>query len=400
MRTVSRLASLLPFLFLALLLPVLSAGSQLYTNNFHGADPPTNWTLSNTTLPLEVSGTTFNAQASPGYGYLGITVTTNANEKMIDWTYNPLAAQSWGDYTEQFVFAASDGNTNSALIMGVRAYNPLYNSLYMPDLRYTAANGSAWALQPENMTPSSPVYLTLTAGDVVTMDVTGSTVNAYVNGSLKYTGWISNSGSYASCYQGPIVFGIARTKFGASWFRISDLAVSGSQLTPTPTSTPDFTATPTFTFTATPTVTRSTTCTPTYTRTITATVTKTKTPTPTVTRTVTPNPTSTPVVWETIQSSLVIGPEAYRLVPYSDGNYTSYTLTLRAGTVKPRMLYDADVKSGNTYTASTADYSLMPAAGWSGTKRHAKGIYLRADSAADTVDAVFTKGSKKYPWTK
>ena len=64
------------------------------------------------------------------------------------------------------------------------------------------------------------------------------------------------------------------------------------------------------------------------------------------------------------------------------------------------MLDDADVTAGNTYTASSADYTLMAAAGWTGTRRHAMGIYLRADSASDTVDAVFSKGTQKYPWLK
>jgi len=166
--------------------------------------------------------------------------------------------------------------------------------------------------------------------------------------------------------------------------------------TSTPTSTP--TATPTRTISPTFTVTPTRTATPTFTRTSTAT--KTATPTITVTRTITPTPTNTPLVWQSISSSQIITGSAYTLIPHSDEYYSSYSVTQRAATTKVRMLWDADVASGNTYTASTTDYALMPAAGWTGTRRHKLGIYLRADSGSDTIDAYFQKGKQKFPWLK
>lgn len=168
--------------------------------------------------------------------------------------------------------------------------------------------------------------------------------------------------------------------------------------TPTPTYTP--TITPTASPSNTPTSTRTATPTATSTKTVTSTPTITQTSTATPTRTITVTPTITPIIWHKINTSKVIDTSAYSLITYSDEYYSSYGITQRAGSNKVRMLWDADIAAGNTYNASTANYSLMPAAGWTGTKRHKKGIYLRADAGSDTVDAYFEKGAQKYPWLK
>ena len=393
--------SLAPF-FLPLIFLANVQASNLYTLNFSAAEPPTNWAISDTTNGAAAVSVSFTAQS--GSGYMALTATTGTGDKSAHWVYTPAASNSWGDYTASFQLVQSISDTNTAFDFGVRAYNPYLGSCVYYGFSYNNTGGTAgaWRVTPKGCSSSTPISLTFTAGDIVELSVSGfpATITLAQNGTTKDTETGTSTGGYTSCYEGTILFGLHRTINGVTWARISDLEVIGTQQTATPTNSPTFTATPTFTSTATPTITKTATFTATPSITVTSTSTPTATPTATCTRTITPTYTQTPVVWQTVQTHQLITSSAYTLIPKSDQYYSWYSITERAATNKIRMLDDADVLAGNTYTAATTDYTLMPSYGWPGTRRHAKGIYLEADSGSDTVDAQFFKGTQKYPWVK
>ena len=404
--------SLAPF-FLPLIFLANVQASNLYTLNFSAAEPPTNWAISDTTNGAAAVSVSFTAQS--GTGYMALTATTGTGDKSVHWVYSAVAGKSWGDYTSSFTLVQAISDTNTAFDFGVRAYNPSLGSCSYYGFSYNNTGGAAgaWQVTPKGCASSTPISLTFTAGDIIELSVSGfpATLTLSQNGTTRDTETGTSTSAYASCYAGTILFGLHRTINGVSFARISNLEVIGANyasptstvtytLTPTPTSTltltptPDYSATPTSTYTATPTAT------PTNTKTSTSTKTSTLTATYTSTRTIKPTFTATPVVWQTVQTHQLITSSAYTLIPQSDQYYSWYSITERAAANKIRMLDDADVLAGNTYTAATTDYTLMPAAGWTGTRRHAKGIYLEADSGSDTVDAQFFKGTQKYPWVK
>jgi hypothetical protein len=297
-------------IFLPMILSGMVRADILYYNHFAGVEPPTNWTIGNTSDALAAVDVTFTAQSGTN-AYMALTATTSTGDKFVDWAYSDNAAKSWGDVSLKFAVVSTISDTNTAFDFGVRTYNPTLGTLYFVGYQYNNTGGAsgAWQITPIGQSSSTPIPMTITALDQITLSITGfpGTVQLYQNASLINTGTSLNTGNYANCYQGTIIFGLHRTTYGVSSARISTLEVDGTQLTATPTNTPTYTPTDTPTLTATPTFTATYTSTTTPTATPTCTATPTASPTSTNTPTITPTftCTATPIVYYSGQYNTV-----------------------------------------------------------------------------------------------
>jgi hypothetical protein len=281
---------------LFLLLPSVAGANTLYTNNFTTTEPPDNWGMFSVTSPAEMSAVTFTAAAN--VGYMAMTATTNTTEKACRWGYN--GGTYWGQVTMAFTVNDVSANTNTAFEWGVRL--PGTNTYTANCFRYSS-NGTNWTITPGGFASTTPIVISaLATGDIITTSIgSGPLANVIVkiNTATAFSG-ASNISGYDA---GTVFFGLARTKVGFAYAKISNLSVSGAETTPTPTATTTSSPTPTSSPTNTPsptatktlslTVTSTKTSTPTLSPTRTRTSSPTKTPTPTVTKTVTPTPVRT-----------------------------------------------------------------------------------------------------------